>query len=123
MVRKLVEAINQRTLRKFGEQQGLDQLTLELAEVKEIADVLFKRLDSRIEAVKTVEASLDAKIRMLQALVSRAETLETKHPERDRLSEISTLGREGLGAEEIADRLELPIGEVELVLNLKGGKS
>lgn len=122
MVRKVIQAINERTLRRYAEDHGLGQLTLELAEIKEIADVLFSRLDRRIETVKAVEASLDRKIEFLQALLGRAEALETRHPESDHVAEVLQLQRKGLSAEEIAVRLERPVGEVELVLNLKGGQ-
>ncbi len=123
MVKKLVQAINKRTLKKFGEEQGLDMLTLQLAEIKEISDVLFRRLDTRIEAAKAAEASLESKIRLLQSLLDRTKDLEARHPQRDHLAEISELGGKGLKAEEIASILGMPVGEVELVLNLKGGLS
>ena len=97
-----------------------DLLTLELAEVKDIADLIFKRLNRKIEVLEAMEASVDEKVRMLENLVQKAEASSRSLAKLDHHSEILSLGRKGMKSREIADNLDIPVGEVELILNLRG---
>ena len=97
-----------------------DLLTLELAEVKDIADLIFKRLNRKIEVLEAVEASVDEKLRSLEKLIRKAESCSTSLSKLDRHNEIMSLGRRGMKSRDIADRLDIPVGEVELVLSLRG---
>jgi DNA-binding NarL/FixJ family response regulator len=100
-----------------------DLLSLEIAEVKEIADLIFKRLNRKIGVLEAIEQSVDEKIRLLETLIRKAESLKTEMPTSDRHNEIVSLGRKGMQGREIAAALDIPVGEVELVLSLRGVKS
>ena len=101
-----------------GKEKNL--LALELAEVEEIADIIFKRLNRKIEVLESIEASVDEKIAKLEFLIKKVESLETPASPIDRHNEILSLGQRGLKSREIAGSLDIPIGEVELVLSLTG---
>jgi hypothetical protein len=104
--------------RSRGKSQDL--LTLELAEVKDIADLIFKRLNRKIEVLEAIEASVDEKLTVLEKLIRKAESCTTSLSKLDRHSEILSLGRKGVKSRDIADRLDIPVGEVELILSLRG---
>ncbi len=93
-------------------------LALELAEVKEIADMIFKRLNRKISILESIEASIDEKIKKLENFTERVELLTTASKSVVRHDEIIALGKKGMKSHEIAERLGIPIGEVELILNL-----
>jgi DNA-directed RNA polymerase specialized sigma24 family protein len=95
-------------------------LMLELAEVKDIADIIFKRLNRKIEVLESIESSVDEKIKMLEDLIKKAESLKVSSLSTDKHTEIVSLGRKGMDSREIADILDIPVGEVELLLSLKG---
>lgn len=97
-----------------------DLLTLELAEVKDISDLIFKRLNRKIEVLEAIEASVDEKLRALEKLIQKAESCRTSLSKPDRHSEILSLARRGMSSREIADRLDIPVGEVELIQSLRG---
>jgi hypothetical protein len=46
-------------------------LTLELEEIKEISELIFKKLENKIQAVETLEAKVDKKISLLQQLMQQ----------------------------------------------------
>ncbi|MGD0884114.1 MAG: hypothetical protein ABSA46_04420 [Thermodesulfovibrionales bacterium] len=98
-------------------------VALELAEVKEVADIIFKRLEKKIEVMEAIEASVDEKIADLEKLIQRAEALRTPSEGRNRQHEITALRQKGLKIDEIATILDMPKGEVELILNLAPQKS
>ena len=50
-------------------------LSLELAEVKEISEVIFKKLEKKIQVIEALEASVDNKISTLERLIQRAESI------------------------------------------------
>ncbi len=95
-------------------------LAFELSEVKDIADIIFERLNRKIEVLESIESSVNEKINMLEGLIQRAEALKAVPLNNDRHSEIASLGRKGLKSREIASVLDIPIGEVELLLGLEG---
>ena len=105
---------------KRSKDKAADLLTLELAEVKDIADLIFKRLNRKIEVLEAIEASVDEKLKALEKLIQKAESCKTSLSKLDRHSEILSLGRRGMKSREIADNLDIPVGEVELILSLRG---
>jgi hypothetical protein len=94
-------------------------LTLELAEIKEVSDLLFQRIEHKVRVLEELETSVGKKIRELELLVQRAEAVRTaegggvvgQH-------DIGALARKGMKSGEIAHLLGMPVGEVELFLNL-----
>lgn len=97
-----------------------ERLTLELVEIEEIAGVLFKRMEARIEELKAIEARLDEKAGALESLLSRAASIGFAHGDavESRRREVVALSRKGLKADEIAGVFDMTRGEVELILNL-----
>ncbi len=95
-------------------------LSLELSEVKDIADIIFKRLNRKIEVLEAIENSVDEKIKVLEKLIQKAEAAQSSLSKLDRHGEIALMGRRGMSSREIAEALDVPVGEVDLILNLKG---
>jgi len=93
-------------------------LVLELAEIREISEFIFKRIEKKLQVLEAVEASVDKKIDALERLVHRAEALRSPADVINRPQEIIALKQKGLGTNEIAEILGLPQGEVGLVLEL-----
>jgi hypothetical protein len=95
----------------------------EVLEINEIAEKLVERLDRKITALKTVEALADQKIALLDGLITKFKKMnysleKTESPGEGRQQEVHTLAEKGFSTDQIARILELPSGEVELILNL-----
>ncbi len=97
-------------------------MSLELSEVKDIADIIFKRLNRKIEILEAIENSVDEKIKVLEKLIQKAEAAQSSLSKLDCHGEIVLMGRKGMSSREIAETLDVPVGEVDLILNLKGTK-
>lgn len=97
-----------------------EHLTLELVEIEEIAGVLFKRMEARLEELKAIEARLDEKASALESLLSRAASIGFAHSDAvdARRREVVALSQKGLKVDEIATVFDMTRGEVELILNL-----
>jgi|Deesub1362A_J573_1020465.scaffolds.fasta_scaffold00087_112 DNA-binding NarL/FixJ family response regulator len=95
-------------------------LTLELSEVQEIAEKLFERIDKKIKALESIEERVDKKIDMLERLLLRAENLNVSADSGtdSRYREVNNLAKKGLKVDEIAKILDIPKGEVELILSI-----
>lgn len=93
-------------------------LALELAEIKEISDVLFQRIEKKIRVMEAVEASLDKKVAALERLLRQTGSVRGPAPATVRQREVFALAQRGMGADEIAEVLDMPAGEVELILEL-----
>ena len=93
-------------------------LLLELAEIKDISDKLFERIEKKIEVLKALESSVDEKIVALKKLGQDAVSIEKPSAGIDHKLEVLSLKKKGLGIQEISGILGIPIGEVELILNL-----
>lgn len=93
-------------------------LAMELAEVNEVANLIFKRLERKIEILEAIEASVDSKIALLEKLLHQAEALKLPTDKINRSHEILSLRDKGLKIDEIASVLDMPLGEVDLILNL-----
>lgn len=110
-------------LRDTNKNKGDKLLTFQLAEASEIADILIDRIEEKINILKQLEINIDKKIAMLERLLQRAESLKMPSPNRtDRYDEIMYLKRKGFGLQEIAKLLDIPLGEAELILNLKSSQ-
>lgn len=98
-------------------------ITFQLAEAKEIADLLIERLEEKINTLKELELSVDKKIAIIERLLQRADSIKIPSLARtDRYEEILYLKNKGFKIEEIAKLLDIPAGEVELFLNLKNNQ-
>ena len=60
---------------KAAVDKGKDIVALELAEIKEISEIIFRKLEKKIQVIEALEASVDRKIATLERLVQRAESL------------------------------------------------
>jgi ArsR family metal-binding transcriptional regulator len=105
-----------KTRSSIEKQKGL--LSLELAEVKEISEMIFKRLEKKIRVIEALEASVDNKISALERLVQRAEAINTPGGGLTRQHEIIALQQKGLDTMAISEVLDMPQGEVALILDL-----
>lgn len=95
-------------------------ITFQLAEANEIADLLIQRIEVKIKALTELETAVDKKIAILERLLQRSESIKIPSSSRDdRYDEILYLKNKGLKTEEVAKLLAIPVGEVELFLNLK----
>jgi hypothetical protein len=94
-------------------------LLLELAEIKEISDKLFERIEKKIEVLRALETSVDEKIIALRKLGQEGVPLEKPSADVDNGPAVISLKKKGLRIQEIAGILGMPVGEVELILNLK----
>jgi type II secretory pathway component PulM len=94
-------------------------LLLELSEIKEISDKLFERIEKKIEVLRALETSVDEKILALRKLGQERVPLETPSADADNRPVVISLKKKGLSIQEIAGILGMPVGEVELILNLK----
>ncbi len=97
-----------------------NMITFQLAEANEIADLIIQRIDQRINVLKKIESDVDRKIAILEQLLKRIECIMIPSSVRtDRYDEIVYLKEKGFELQEISRLLDIPLGEVELFLNLK----
>jgi hypothetical protein len=94
-------------------------LTRERAEIRQISDIVIKKLEKKIELLQAMESSIDKKIAAFENLIQQAETLKTGGDVRNRPREIMTLYKKGMKTEDIAAVLAMPVGEVQLILELQ----
>jgi hypothetical protein len=104
------------------EDRDRELLAIEVSEIEEIAERLYARIDEKIGQLKAAEAAADTKMAALEKLVLRAEGLDLSadYGVDSRYREIATLARKGLEADAIASILEVPRGEVDLILSIGG---
>jgi DNA-binding NarL/FixJ family response regulator len=108
-------------------EREVNLLSLEVAEIRDISDIIFRRIENKIRALNEIEASVDRKITSLEQLIQRAEHINqasSKVPARvptggmTRQQEVVALKQRGLKAGEIAGTLHMPVGEVQMILGL-----
>ncbi len=101
--------------------QAAELLQLELSEIEELSALLMSRIDERIKRLKEVEERIDKKLSALESLILRVEALQKEMPEQaqNRYAEVLTLASRGAKVKEIARLLDIPEGEVELILNMQ----
>lgn len=103
--------------------RAMDSLSQELAEVREISDIIFRKIEQKIGMLNSLEASVDRKIASLEQLLRRAEQVNVA-PQQAAARPVATtkeqqvilLQKRGLKAAEISRMLGMPAGEVELIL-------
>ena len=93
-------------------------LALELSEIEEISEIIFKKIEKKIQVFEAIEATVDKKIALLERLVQRSEAFSSPGSGTNRHREIVALTERGLKTAEIADILDMPLGEVNLILEL-----
>ena len=98
-------------------------VTLELTEICEIAEKMINRMENKLKILKRVEAQMDQKIAILDGLMTRMKHMNmmdesAKTPEKNSPEDVRSLAGKGFKPEQIARILDLPSGEVELILNL-----
>lgn len=103
--------------------RGKEFLAVELAEAREIAEMILRKIEKKIEILEAIESSVDEKMLTLQRLVDRIEALKDNASLFDREREVIKLYKRGLKIDEIAEILDIPLGEVELMLNLQSNLS
>jgi len=96
---------------------------LEVMEINDIAEKLLDRLDQKIKAFKTVEARADEKITILEGLMNQIKKMNSPVQPVSQIGEgyqkeVQSLYEKGFAADQIGRILDLPSGEVDLVLNL-----
>lgn len=110
-------------LRDSKKNKGDNLMAFQLAEVNEIADILIARIEEKINTLQQLEMAIDKKTAILEKLLQRAESLKMPSLSRnDRYEEIIYLKNKGLTLEEISKLLDIPLGEAELILNLKSSQ-
>jgi len=104
--------------------KAADLLASEVAELEAIASALFRRMDERLAALRAMEERLDARARALEDLVARAEQAARAAAGGmpARRGQVLALGRKGLCAAEIAAVLDMPRGEVDLILAVEAAR-
>jgi len=109
--------------RKKPERENADRLlSLQIDEIEELSALLMSRIDERVKDLKELEERIDAKMKDLQRLIARAEELsEESVPDFTdyRVREVMVLASKGLRIDEIATILDLPAGEIELILSMQ----
>ncbi|RME68763.1 MAG: hypothetical protein D6778_01415 [Nitrospirae bacterium] len=95
-------------------------LKQEMEEMQELSEFILKRIDQRIEKLQEIEKRIDRKVELLQRLLTRVDevTDEPMPKEHYRIREVLVLAEKGLKVEEIASILDIPVGEVELIINV-----
>ncbi|MCU0572542.1 MAG: hypothetical protein MUC41_06065 [Syntrophobacteraceae bacterium] len=106
----------------------VDSLQQVIGETRQISEAFDRNLQERQELIKGLLRALDQQVNEAQAVCRKLEGLRK---DMDRVSstqisafasaesqDILRLARAGMDARAIANRLEKPIGEVELILNL-----
>jgi hypothetical protein len=84
------------------------------------ADKILRKLEKKIEILEAIESSVDKKLAAFERLIHMAEGIKTPGTSKSPRYEIVALNRRGLEPEEIAGILDIPRGEIELILNLNG---
>ncbi len=108
---------------KAGQGKAKGNVILELSEVNEITEKLVNRIENKIKVLKAIEAQADHKIAILDGLITKMKDMDPSIErfgarESGQRGEVRTLSHKGFNPEQIARILDLPSGEVELILNL-----
>ncbi|MEW6184282.1 MAG: hypothetical protein AB1585_00925 [Thermodesulfobacteriota bacterium] len=95
----------------------------EVLEINEIAEKLVERIDLKIKSLKAVEAQADHKIALLDGLITKLKKMNVSGEALESTAEgsrkdVRSLAEKGFSSDQIARILDLPAGEVELILNL-----
>jgi uncharacterized protein len=95
-------------------------LVRERTEIRQISDIVIRKLEKKIELLQAMESSIDKKIAAFETLVQQAQSIRSGGDGKDRPHEIMALSGKGMNATDIAAALAMPVGEVQLILDLQG---
>ncbi len=84
-------------------------------ELKEIASLMLKRIDRKIDELKGIEKRIDEKLELLRTYIEKAEEIQARQIKKE---EVISLHKRGLSVEDIASSLNMPSGEIDLILRL-----
>jgi chromosome segregation ATPase len=98
----------------------LDQKFVALEQTARQQAAAGQALAQQMDASGGVAAKLEKKIVDLEQVVRQSLASSALHAESQRQQDIIKLTAKGLSSREIAGALEMPIGEVQLILSLKG---
>ena len=101
-----------------------------LKDAERTAAAFESQLKEKHQIIRKLNEHLDDRIISLNLLLNRSELYNQDLQEKDKISEpkphvvdqqklITSLAQKGLGSENIAKKLSISVGEVELVLDLK----
>ncbi len=107
-----------RTENKSKDKVEKDQLKQELESMLKTTKIVFRKLEKKIEILKNMELSIDKKIAAFERLINITGSFENPSININRQHEIIKLSSKGIKVDEVANILDIPKGEVELVLNL-----
>lgn len=89
----------------------------EFAEITDLINLMSVRIEKNIETLRTIEASVDKKLEMLERFTKQVESLKTPSNDINRNREIVAFMQKGMKIDEIADYFGISQGEVEFILN------
>jgi DNA-binding NarL/FixJ family response regulator len=115
MLKKLTRIQNEQ------KQAAQKLLALQVTEIEEISEKLFTKMEEKMKSLRDIEARLDRKIAVLEELMQRVEKAEISSNQAidSRYREITDLAAQGLNIDAIAGVLDIPKGEIELILSLR----
>lgn len=99
---------------------GIRQLHAEVADLRRRVEALGEQIETgRADALREAIGQADERIAELRRLAGLVEPQQTGRREGREGQEILRLSRQGLEPVEIARRMKMPVGEIELVLHLE----
>jgi hypothetical protein len=108
---------------KEGSRDANREMVLTLSEVDSITDKLVSRIEKKITVLRALSVEADQKIAILDGLITKYKSLhavpvKSSSAEKNGQGEVQDLSGKGFSPDQIARILDLPSGEVELMLNL-----
>jgi hypothetical protein len=107
-----------------GAREPNREMVLTLSEIDEITDKLVSRIEKKITALRTLSGEADQRIAILDGLITKYKNIqlpariEARPEEKSSQGDVRLLSGKGFSPDQIARILDLPSGEVELMLNL-----
>jgi len=107
-----------------GSREPNREMVLTLTEVDEITDKLVSRIEKKITALRTLSAEADQRIAILDGLITKYKNIhlpariDSRPEEKNSRGDVRMLSGKGFSPDQISRILDLPSGEVELMLNL-----
>lgn len=104
-------------LKKRVNKKELNKLADAVMDLKDIAEKIFQRIDNKISELKDIEKRIDEKINKLEQLSKKVEPQKISKMAYDKRNEIVKLLNTGMELKDISKALNIPLGEVELIVN------
>lgn len=101
-----------------SDKEKIDNLVNVYLEIKEVAEKLCEKIENKILELKEIEKRVDTKIEQYKNLISRIDAQKVTKSTYDKKNEVIKLYLSGEEPENISRILGIPIGEVELLINL-----